>query len=206
MKKHKLYILALSMLALLAVISVTGGLFAKYMRSQSLNSNIKFSAGLTKDLKLTENAAEKQKDGSYILNEQETIENSYTVMPGVDIPKNPRVVVTEKSRVDAYLYIEAVGNCPAGVTYTLTNDWQPLENITGPNGGAVYIYSGADGTPAVLNENFSASPIQIISDDIITVSDSFSPTADFSLCFYGYMAQCQNNVSAETVFNSSFIK
>lgn len=206
MKKHKLYILALSMLALLAVISVTEGFLAKYMRSQSLNSNIKFSAGLTKDLKLTENSAEKQKDGSYILNEQETTENSYTVMPGVDIPKNPRVVITGKSRVDAYLYIEAVGNCPAGVTYTLTNDWQPLGNITGPNGGAVYIYSGADGTPAVLNENFSASPIQIISDDIITVSDSFSPTADFSLCFYGYMAQSQNNADAETVFNSSFIK
>ncbi|MDO4331673.1 MAG: hypothetical protein Q4C58_03185 [Eubacteriales bacterium] len=186
------------------------GIWARYIRSISWKADITFSADLAEEIYLVEHKAEKQTDGSYRLDDTVTVtENAYTVMPGVDIPKDPWVYIGNKSAVDAWLYIEVADGCPEGITYSLTENWIALkgengEPVTGSHGGAVYVYSADKMNASVLNETFTQHALPILQDDTVFVSQFITNPAGFSLDFYGYMAQTAEGKTAAEVFMESF--
>lgn len=208
MKKQKQYIVFFLLVSVAAAFLLIGGIAARYMHTETLEAKVVFSAGLTEELKLIEHEAKRQPDGSYKLSSKETGNNQYTVMPGVDIPKDPQIVMTDKSAVDAYVYIEVTGDCPDGLTYNMESCWKPLENVVGVNGGKVYVYSDTQGNPVVLDENFKQPSIGIIEGNRITVSHRIHQMEDFSLSFYAYMAQIstpEENLTAGEVFRKCFM-
>ncbi len=175
------------------------GLLAKYVRSVIFQGNVSFAANLADDFKVSEHKAVKQDDGSYTLNSEETSSNTYKVMPGVDIPKDPFITLTNKSDVPAYLYIEIKDTSSDTVTYELTAKWQKINNCKGSNGGAVYAYAD------VLNKDNCNDPISVLKDNLIRVSEQYDEnTDDFNITFYGYLLQKENDKSAEQTFRENY--
>ncbi|MBO5157989.1 MAG: InlB B-repeat-containing protein [Lachnospiraceae bacterium] len=228
-KLKKLHIVLL--LILIAVLGVLGlqGIKAKYTTSVSVRGNVTFSADLADSLSLYEHQANRKTDGSYELTDvkvgtvidPETREpltdirgNTYQVMPGVDIPKDPQIEITGKSALDSYLYVEiedslaqsdASDSIKKTIQYELTDEWLKLAGVTGPNGTtskptSVYVYKGVDSVPMILDETFtpadnSVTPskettkiIKILKDDTITVGENYS-SADFVLNIYAHLLQ-----------------
>ena len=191
-------VLAVCAIAAAVGVLIMTGIQAKYMTSVPLTGTVTFNAQLADNVTLQEHKALRNTDGSYYLGSETTDKNSYSVMPGVDIPKDPYFTITNKSSIDAYLYVEIVyveivDNSPNTVTYQLTNDWTNL-NIQDRN---VYVYTGG----------FQGNPqnIPILENNMLYVSDQYNPvSSDFNLKFYGYMVQKEDEKEAKDIFTENY--
>lgn len=105
MKKKTLTVaIALVLVVALAV----GATYAYLTASSGPVKNTFVAGGAVKqgDLELFEHVAKKNADGSYTLDPaKKTDGNAYTVMPGVDLPKDPTVNVKAASGA-YYLFVE----------------------------------------------------------------------------------------------------
>lgn len=176
--------IAFLLAVLFCLSAVTFVAVAKYIKDVPFTGNVTFTANLAEKFTLTETKIVRQTDGTYSLTESETSENSYTLMPGVDVPKDPKITIEGKTAVPAYLYVEVLEseNFPATVTYSMATGWTDLE-ITGPKGGKVYVYGTVlDGTTPDLT-------IQILENDTLIVSQNLLRGTTATMTFYGYMAQ-----------------
>lgn len=157
---------------------------AKYTSTDDLKSSVQVSLLLQGDeADLYESPVEVNEDGSYETEEvnkkeddngkhedgEPSRENKYEyVMPGVNIPKDPKIFITKKSGSSAYLYLEVLEeNFPGNYTnngfvgfeetdktnnihgtdavyYKLKNYWEPVmdgeKQLIGPNGGNIFVY------------------------------------------------------------------
>ncbi len=208
----KSYILAFVLISLAVVAAISGMMFAKYIKQLSYNGSVTVYADLAEEFTLYEHVAEKQPDGSYKLTEDTTNANSYTVLPGLDVPKDPTIYITGKTDIDAYLYIEVVDNIDSAETkieYKLTSDWLLLSGTDSPNGGKIYVYA-SDKTPLVLDKEFEDQEIIILDPKQFTVSESLPRETNVKIEFYAYMAQIGDGTADDTnsnavgVFNANF--
>lgn len=200
-KKTLLTILAV---VLVCCIAVTGTLALLFARTSDPVINTFTAAGggelFTGEFTLKEHIAAKQTDGSYDLTEATTNDtitgNKYDVLPSTNLPKDPYITITEKTNAPAYLYVEVVGGLTAGMSYDMADCWTKLDNVTGTNGGAVYVYNS--GTP-IDNNSTGLSKISIIKNDVINVTDNPGLAKDqtVSLSFYAYLAQASVGTPAE---------
>lgn len=194
--------------ALLAVlVIVTGTVFAKYKQSITFNPvNLTVSSGHLADVfTLQEHLAVRQSDGTYTLNKAQTVaSNAYSVIPGVSIPKDPHFTLKGKSKLPAYLYVEIIdGLGTSGLSYSVSDQWLDLD-LTGKNGGKVYVYTGGTGSAKLLKEDFNVTEIYILQDDQVTVSSASTSGFDVSLTFHGYLAQASLAGNAKSVYTSCF--
>lgn len=204
MEKRKRYRTVFVTAAVLAAALLIGGLYAKYIRSVKLSGNVTFSASLADEFILAEHKTVRQPDGGYVTEAETVSKNDYLLMPGVDIPKDPYIIIRNKSSIPAYLFIEAVGTNPDAVKYEIdSGKWKDL-GIKGAHGGDVYVYTGGVSSAAVLDKNFDGQPIGLIKDNILTVSDSYAHGESFGLDFYGYMAQTESGKDASQIFTENF--
>ena len=113
-------------LAVTLVIAVTAGLHAKYVRKVSLQGSVEFSSELAEKVELNESEAVLTESGGYKLNQDnKVLKNSYKVMPGVNIPKDPAITVTGKTGIPSYLFVEVTEtDIPDTVTYIGDDNFQ----------------------------------------------------------------------------------
>lgn len=142
---------------------------------------------------------DEDKDGEYELsNETTKTGNTYDILPGVDIPKDPTVDV-KYFEEHAYLYIKVTGTLPDGLTGTIdTDNWKAL----GDAYPGVYVFIGEyEEGKSVVNDiipatddakvSFTAS---ILSGNQIIVDEEYKGTADdITLEFEAYMVQATGN-------------
>lgn len=179
--------IAFLLAVLFCLSAVTFVAVAKYIKDVPFTGNVTFKADLAETFTLTETKAERQTsegtyDGTYILSGEQVTQNTYILMPGVDVPKDPKITITGKTAVPAYLYVEVCSNLPTTVTYYMATGWEDLE-ITGPNGGKVYVYG------TVLNGTTPNLTIPILENDTLKVSQNLLRGTTATMTFYGYMAQ-----------------
>lgn len=196
----------LSVLALILVcaLSITGTLALMKMNTTTPVTNTFIAAGggkLAEELTLTEHlvAADVNGDYFYVDKTDATQEaatdadkvvvqkNSYTVMPGMTLPKDPTITITGKTEAPAYLYVEVVGALNGAYQWEMAEGWTEIANLTGVNGGKVYHYN-----TILTNAAGEPTSFPIIKDNEITIPDD--PTADLNtqeatLTFYAYLAQ-----------------
>lgn len=156
---------------------------------------------------LWEHEAVAADDGTYTLNDEEVDGNTYDILPGVNIPKDPTVDVVNLEE-HAYLYIKVTGLPMAdGLTATIDSDnWMAL----GDAYPGVYVYCGneADKTTNVIKayedpvEGKKTFTVNILTqtadsthgDYAIEVKSDYSGTSDnISLSFEAYMVQATGN-------------
>lgn len=197
-------------IALVLVVALAVGATWAYLTAKTGEVKNTFTAGGAVnqgDLELFEHVATKNNDGTYTLAEATTTEgNSYVVMPGVNLPKDPTVNVKAASGA-YYLFVEVTKGAKVdGDTLGYTVDgskWIRL-NIEGRE---VYAYT-TDGTnPAILNTPVSNA--HVLTGDTITVSRDEAKiaalTADnANLTFKAYACQAAGFENAAAAFNECF--
>lgn len=199
--------LIVSILVVLILALATGGVFSKYKETVNLNSvNLQVSSGkLASVFSLQEHEAVQNADGTYKLGADLVTSNSYRVLPGVAIPKDPHFTLNKQTQLEAYLYVEIIDNLGSkGLSYILTNDWKAL-GVKGDNGGDVYVYSGGTNAAKKITKDFNESPVYILKDNKITVSsENKSDLGTVNVSFYGYLAQASLANTAKDVFTKCF--
>ena len=188
MNKNRRIPLLLAVLFCLSAVTFVA--VAKYIKDIPFTGNVTFKAELAEKFTLTETQAVRQTDGSYILSGEQVTQNTYILMPGVDVPKDPKITITGKTTVPAYLYVEVCPDLPATdtVTYGIMPHWKAL-GIKGPHGGDVYVYAYPDGTVIILDGTVKDLTIRILDKDTLYVSDQLDRGTTATMTFYGYLAQ-----------------
>lgn len=188
-------------LVVLILALATGGVFSKYKETVNLNSvNLQVSSGkLASVFSLQEHKAVQNADGTYELGTDVVTSNSYRVLPGVALPKDPYFTLKKQTEIEAYLYVEIINNLGSkDLSYSLTNDWKALE-VKGDNGGDVYVYSKK------ITKDFDDKKIYILKDNKITVTNANkSDLGEVNVSFYGYLAQASLANTAKDVFTKCF--
>lgn len=131
--------------------------------------------------------------------------NSYDILPGVDIPKDPTVTVSNLEEY-AYLFVKVSGTLPDGLSYSIDDNWTALNGFNG-----VYVYSGSPAEDKVIKatdadkKTFTAT---ILENNKIVVADDYTGTADeITLNFIAYMVQANGNgTSAENAWANTYGK
>lgn len=214
MRKHVDWKRAASGLLILVVLlaSVAGGAaYAKYVTDVKLNQNkVTINASLG-TIELIEHKAVRLVNGDYDLlddtayavgteQHQHVTANAYILLPGLDIPKDPFVRITGKTTIEAYVFVEVVGELDddSGITYSLTADWTKLENVTGAHDGTVYVYKAA------ITNTFGDKgngDIQILKDNTVYVSQYLDKSVkDLTLTFYACMYETASGSDAASVY------
>lgn len=210
--EKKRYLPVLLILLLFAAGSRIGAVSAKYVTERTLQSQVTFTAKLAEKMVLEEHEAVRQSGGDYKLNTSEfTKANDYVMMPGVDIVKDPYIRITDKTDIEAYLFIEIVGHKPGseknGVSYTLKKEWKPVDGLPGRHGGAVYVYSDTNGTVKIkkgtLPETDGLAWVHIISGGKVYVSQKLAKDANLEIKFYAVMAEAVEGKSLAQTYNDA---
>lgn len=143
------------------------------------------------------------KPGEYTLTAEEVSGNEYTVMPGVNIPKDPFVRVNNPVGVDVYLFVEVVDGTGEQLTVTVDSvKWTKLAGVTGTHGGDVYtLASGRLAAGSTLDATY------ILANNEIAVANATIVNPG-QVTFYGYLIQAAGFTSAEdaAVTGLSFTK
>lgn len=192
--------------AIVLMIAVVGSVWARYVREESFSGNVQFSASLASELTLFEHrAVQNGLTGAYTLGAEIVSANSYRLIPGFDVPKDPTVRVVGKTGIDAFLFVEAVG-VPAGITFSVTSDWMPLTVA----GRQVWVFKGSTAAPVILDESFGAAAkeIPVLEGNLLRVSQSIQSTAVQTLAFRAYLLQvpagtAQSAEGAQAVFTTA---
>ena len=200
-QRRRRLLTAIAALSLLLT-TLCGVAQAKYIQTFTLPEqtvNITAQLGI---IELREHEAVKQTDGSYILldgqegrEEKVVTTNAYILMPGVDVPKDPQVVVTKPNDIPVYVYIKVDTNIPAdsGVTYQLAGCWKPVDGYPG-----VYVYESP------VTEDMTIDVLTVPGDSLheIRVDQDLSLTDDVKLNFTAYMYQTAAGSSPAEVYTS----
>ena len=198
-KKRVTLIVCILVVLILAL--ATGGVFSKYKETVNLNSvNLEVSSGkLASVFSLQEHKAVQKPDGTYELGTEVVYSNSYYVLPGVAIPKDPYFTLNKQTKIEAYLYVEIIDNLGSNdLSYSLTDDWIAL-GVKGDNGGDVYVYYKK------ITKDFNNDELYILEDDQITVNDANkSNLGTVNVSFYGYLAQADLADTAQAVYTQCF--
>lgn len=216
MNKKKILLGVLAM-ALVCTLSVAGTLAYLTTRTTQDVTNTFMAAGGGKlvdgTFKVEEHKAVKQADGRYLLKDgvqlgetESVTENTYEVLPGVDLPKDPYITITDKTTAEAYLYVEVKDETGEVLEWEIDDtNWQELTSVTGKNGGQIYVYA-SNGTATILNGEPEDYTVNILKDKQVTVSnvDGELNMGNASLSFYGYMAQASAGEGAAAAFNACF--
>lgn len=172
---------------------------AKYLKMAELAEQMVTITVRLGTIALEEHEAVRQTDGSYLLLDGQggrenkiVTSNTYILMPGVDVPKDPYVVISDKSPIEAYVYLEVDSDLPSTVTYLLENHWKALAGLPG-----VYVYAPG-GTPQTVTGNMDA--ISILQGNTVTVSQNYSGSDPVSLTFYAYLYQAFAGNTPEEVY------
>lgn len=189
-KRTRLHPLTVGAVLIVLVSALIGSALGKYIQTTTVSGNVTFTAKLAKDLLIQEHKAERKPDGSYgLLTGDENIitltsakdeSYAYTLIPGLDIPKDTFVKVEGKTPLEAYLFLEVVETLDTVkvndrdvklVDYTVdAGKWKKLGSVTGKNGGSVYVYA-VNGNAGVLDkETTDPFTVPILSPEMITIS------------------------------------
>ena len=194
-KKRPLWRVLLLIAAVALICALIGSAVGKYIYTETLSASVTFSAEMAKNVVLQESTANRLPDGSYELIAPFVKNNTYTLIPGLDVPKNPHIIITEKSPVKAYLFVEVVQSLPSTVTYSMASGWEELA-VSGKHGGKVYVYN------KVLDENTTADPIYILKDNLIYVSENLLGSTEGEVMkFYACLGETAAG-DAATVYKS----
>ncbi len=200
---------------IITVLALSGGLYAKYVREFSFNGKLTISVDLAESFSLYEHQVAQNSDGTFIKSDgARVVSNTYYVVPGIDIPKDPTIEIKGKTKIPALLYIEVIdGVDHKEIDFSLESHWVLLEGVQGAHEGAkVYVYAtgGKDGRPIVLDNNTnpdSISNIEILTENqegnTLSVSSRAKYGSDISLVFYAHLVQIDDKYKENASYTNA---
>lgn len=217
-------LLGLLALALVAAISVTATLALLQKNTTALTNTFVAIGGLLDETTISEDKWGTTTKGKFVLYEHEltgapgnyelSADNlilngktqNYSVVPGVNVPKDPTVHL-ENITSDVIMFVEIVdgqniSTNPAAdaLSYTVDSNWKEVPSAVGKKGGTVYVYTGGQAADIVANAKIdytayenAALDAHILAKDEIVVGESVAKDkVDGSACkleIYAYLTQ-----------------
>lgn len=178
MKKKKfLRLLTVVLVLAMAAVALIGSSLGKYVKTFTGEAKVSFSAELADELILRETLAERQTNGGYLLKTGTySDENEYTLLPGLNVPKDPHVIISGKTDIPAYLFVEVKenfeDNTSGQLSYELGENWLKVSD-SGKDGRTVYVYAD-NGVAKVIDENIGSEPIYILKNNAFAVSQKLN--------------------------------
>lgn len=199
MKKKLTTVLAIVLVVALSV----AGTYAYLTAQTDKVTNTFTAAGLASKFTLDESKATQQTDGSYTLDVNDRVqENTYSVVPKVNLAKDPTVHVTLEKNVGAYVFLAVDNNLGDGLTATIDDtQWTALNKTYTANGAEWTIYYkqlAGSATPAQVDINVLAGQQIVVGD---TVAEDCG-----NIVFNAYLTQSAGFTSALDAWNNSWGK
>lgn len=199
MKKKLTTVLAIVLVVALSV----AGTYA-YLTAQTKQvTNTFTAAGLASKFTLDESKATQKTDGSYTLDVNDRVqENTYSVVPKVNLAKDPTVHVTLEKNVGAYVFLAVDNNLGDGLTATIDSVWTEL--------GTTYTDAqGVEWTMYYKQLEGSATPAQVdinvLAGQQIVVGDTVAENCG-NIVFNAYLTQSAGFTSALDAWKNSWGK
>lgn len=200
MKKKLTTVLAIVLVVALSV----AGTYAYLTAQTDTVKNTFTAAGLASKFTLDESKATQQTDGSYTLDVNDRVqENTYSVVPKVNLAKDPTVHVKLEKNVGAYVFLAVSNNLGNGLTATIdSGNWTALGTTYTDAQGVVWTmyYKQLEGsaTPAQVDINVLAGQQIVVGD---TVAEDCG-----NIVFNAYLTQSAGFASALDAWNNSWGK
>lgn len=199
MKKKLTTVLAIVLVVALSV----AGTYAYLTAQTDQVKNTFTAAGLASKFTLDESKATQQTDGSYTLDVNDRVqENTYSVVPKVNLAKDPTVHVKLEKNVGAYVFLAVDNNLGDGLTATIDDtQWTALNKTYTANGAEWTIYYkqlAGSATPAQVDINVLAGQQIVVGD---TVAEDCG-----NIVFNAYLTQSAGFTSALDAWNNSWGK
>lgn len=176
------------------------------------NADPSVSSIITAGFYLLESKAE-YVNGNYTLSNTPNtriLQNTYDkVVPGLEIPKDPKLTLNIVEDVSVYVFIKITDTTSNNFTYSITGDWTEI-SVSGLGAGEkVYCYKNAVQTGAA---NDDLVDVGILTDNKITAASTFNDTDTGSdgiqlgqLKFEAYVCQAGGFENAQSAFTACFI-
>lgn len=200
MKKKLTTVLAIVLVVALSV----AGTYAYLTAQTDTVTNTFTAAGLASSFSLDESQANQQPDGSYTLDVATRVqENQYSVVPKVNLAKDPTVHVTLEKNVGAYVFLAVDDNLGDGLTATIDRgNWTALDTT----------YTDAQGVEWTMyykqlagSENPAQVDINVLAGRQIVVGDTVAAECG-NIVFNAYLTQSAGFTSALDAWNNSWGK
>lgn len=176
----------------LLLMSCFGFVIGKYITTIEKKGVVTFSAELAENVELRESKLLRNEDGTYSPT-GETITSGtqkYILIPGLDVPKDPYVVISGKSEIPAYLFIEVIDKTPnETLEYELTENWKESDLRDARNeGAALYVYCSDKVNPTEIVDDYEK--IEILKDNIFYVNQALKGGETSNvLTFFAYLEE-----------------
>lgn len=198
MKKKLTTVLAIVLVVALSV----AGTYAYLTAQTDTVTNTFTAAGLASNFSLDESQANQQPDGSYTLDVNTRVkQNAYSVVPKVDLKKDPTVHVTLEKNVGAYVFLAVDNNLGDGLTATIDRgNWTAL-NTTYTDAQRVewtMYYKQLAGS-----ENPTQVDINVLAGQQIVVGDTVAENCG-NIVFNAYLTQSAGFTDALDAWNNSW--
>ncbi len=199
MKKKLTTVLAIVLVVALSV----AGTYAYLTAQTDTVTNTFTAAGLASSFSLDESQANQQPDGSYTLDVKTRVqENAYSVVPKVNLAKDPTVHVTLEKNVGAYVFLAVDNNLGNGLTATIDDtQWTALNKTYTANGAEWTIYY----KQLAGSENPAQVDINVLAGQQIVVGDTVAENCG-NIVFNAYLTQSAGFTSALDAWNNSWGK
>lgn len=199
MKKKLTTVLAIVLVVALSV----AGTYAYLTAQTDTVTNTFTAAGLASNFSLDESKANQQPDGSYTLDVATRVqENQYSVVPKVNLAKDPTVHVTLEKNVGAYVFLAVDNNLGDGLTATIdSTQWTALNKTYTANGVEWTIYY----KQLAGSENPAQVDINVLANQQIVVGDTVADDCG-NIVFNAYLTQSAGFTSALDAWNNSWGK
>lgn len=207
MKKLQKWLPGFLIFAVLLVSMLGGAAFGKYIYSEKLGGKVTITANLGTITLLEHEAIRDPKLGSYSLGTKEVTSNTYTIIPGLDIPKDPFVTVDKASPIPVYVFVEVVSALDgSAVSFEIDDaNWKRLEiggvPYQGANKGWVYYYTGGTGDAVAVTADISE--IYILKNKQVIIGQELlhDTPSDLGLTFYACMGQAVNGDALSLIYD-----
>ena len=196
-------ILAIGIAALLAAAAIAATVGAKYVKEIRIPCRLIIRAGLADEIAVLEHEPLRLSDGTYSLDpEKEVSESEFVLMPGVDAVRDPFIRIKGKSAVPAFVYVEVVSTLDEKASFSLSDDWEKLEGVSGKNGGSVYAYF-----QAISSESSEDLELSLLDNEAVIVSHTYiaADGTETELSFHPYMAEAEEGRNAADCFDEDKI-
>lgn len=130
----------------------------------------------------------------------ETTGNSYKMVPGQTIAKDPKVTVNANSE-DCYLFVkvEEADNLPSFIDYSIDNDWTVLDGVDG-----VYYMTVTASTDDQTFSVLTGDQVTVNDDVTKTMMDELNDETLPTLTFTAYACQSAGFDNALAAWNANF--
>ena len=197
-------VLAVALLLLIGAVITASTVLGKYTVDTRIYGTFEVSTRLAERFALQEHRAVQGEDGSYTLHPTDLVTtNTYQLIPGLTIPKDPYIAIVDKTSIPAYIYVEVLPTLVSpSVSYGInTMYWTQLTGVTGPHGGQVYSYAAG----LVDNNSTGLGNIPILAGNSFSLPPTPITGADECLTFYGYLIEPTSaSATATATFTGTF--